>query len=157
MPDTGGEAAAQRWCGWHVTPEMEQRVVLDGPGGQLLRLPTLCVTELVDVTEDGIALDVADLEWSRIGLVRKRSGAAWTDRLGGVVVTMVHGFAEAQDFEVAVLSFTDRMSRAAADGGLPVAVGPFRWSEDQDRAAGGSAFSAVELSILDQYRLERSP
>lgn len=147
-----GLAAARRWCGWHVTPEESHEVTLDGPGGQLLRLPTLRLVELGSVTEDGVALDAGDLEWSRIGLVRKRSGALWTARLGAITVTMTHGFEVGTDFEAAVLSVIDRTSRAA-DGGAPIQVGPFRWAEDQ--MASGSAFTMAELSIFEQYRLER--
>jgi hypothetical protein len=145
-------SAAQRWCGWHVTPvAVDQVVTLDGPGGLLLRLPSLRVLELTKVIEDGVELDVDGLELSRIGLVRKKSGGVWTTRLGGIEVTMSHGFADAPDFESAVLAYADRASQAPA-GGLPVAVGPFRWGDSS-----GGGFSSVELSILEQYRLECAP
>lgn len=149
----GAVAAVRRWCGWHVTPEEAHEVVLDGPGGQLLRLPTLRLVELTTVVEDGVAVDLDGLEWSRIGLMRKKSGAAWTDRFGGIVVTMTHGFAQATDFEAAALSIADRTAQAAAAGGQLVGVGPFRWAED--RAAAGSAFTMAELAILETYRMER--
>lgn len=145
-------SAAQRWCGWHVTPvAVDQVVTLDGPGGALLRLPTLRMVTLTAVVEDGITLDVDDLDVSRIGLVRKKSGACWTNRFGGIVATLTHGFADAPDFESAVLAYADRASQAPA-GGLPVAVGPFRWGDSS-----GGGFSSVELSILEQYRLECAP
>lgn len=136
-------AAARRWCGWHVTPAQAETVVLDGPGGLMLVLPTLYLSALTAVTEDGTALDVADLQWSRRGLVRKTSAAAWTTAFSGVEVEMTHGFPAAQDFEAAVLSMVDRSSLAAA--GIPVSVGPFRWNPE------GS-----EASVLEQYRLERA-
>lgn len=148
-----GLAAAQRWCGWHVTPVREDHEVeLDGPGGPLLRLPTLQLDELVSVVEDGVTLSLDDLEWSQVGLVRKKSGAYWSCKLGAITVTMTHGFTDAADFETAVFSFVDRVSKAPS-GGKPVQVGPFRWPEE--RIAAGTAFSMVELSILEQYRLER--
>ncbi len=148
-----GTAAAQRWCGWHVTPVKEDHEVeIDGPGGPLLRLPTLRLEALVSIVEDGVTLNLADLEWSRIGLVRKKSGAWWTAKMGAITVKMDHGFEDAADFEAAVLSVADRMSLAPT-GGQPIGVGPFKWAEDKVTA--GSAFSMVELSILEQYRLER--
>ncbi|RIS72036.1 hypothetical protein D2E70_03595 [Mycobacteroides abscessus] len=150
-----GLAAVQRWCGWHVTPvKQDHEVELDGPGGPLLRLPTLRLVELLSVTEDGVALNLGSLEWSKTGLVRKKSGAPWSCKLGAITVKMNHGFAEAADFEAAVLSYIDRMSQTP-EGGKPIAVGPFRWAEE--KTAAGSAFSMAELSILDLYRLEPQP
>lgn len=146
-------AEVRRWCGWHVTPVVEDdEVVLDGPGSQLLRLPTLRLVELSAVTEAGVELDPEALQCSSIGLVRKNSGEFWTARFSGVAVTMTHGFEAADDFESAVLSVADRRSQSAA-GGAPTVVGPFRWGNDDPPA--GSAFTAAELSILEQYRLEK--
>ena len=34
-------AAVRRYCGWHIGPVAEETLVLDGPGGDLLVLPTL--------------------------------------------------------------------------------------------------------------------
>lgn len=150
-----GLAAVQRWCGWHVTPvKQEHEVELDGPGGPLLRLPTLRLVELLSVTEDGVALSLGALEWSKTGLVRKKSGAPWSRKLGAITVKMNHGFDNAADFEAAVLSYIDRASQAP-EGGKPIAVGPFRWPEE--KIAEGSAYSMAELSILDLYRLEPQP
>lgn len=153
-------AEVRRWCGWHVTPERDDDLVIDGPGSQVLRLPTLRLVALTEVTEDGTAVDVAGLEWSRLGLVRKTSGRFWTPRMGGVAVTITHGFDDAEDFESAVLSVADRRFQAAFGKGGLSAIGPFQFSDDRSGASafGGSAaapFNAVELSILEQYRLER--
>lgn len=145
-------AAVRRWCGWHVAPLRQDVVTIDGPGSQLLRLPSLCVAGLSAVTEDGVEVDPESLEWSRIGLVRKKSGGFWTPRFQGITVTMSHGFADAADFESAVLSVADRRSQAA-DGGAPTVVGPFRWGKTDDTDA---EFTAAERSILEQYRLERA-
>lgn len=143
-------AEVRRWCGWHVTPERDDALVIDGPGSQVLRLPTLRLVALTEVTEDGTAVDVAGLEWSRLGLVRKTSGRFWTPRMGGVAVTMTHGFDGAEDFESAVLSVADRRSQGPA--GIVTEIGPFRFGDGRSADA---AFTSAELSILEQYRLER--
>ncbi|MEC4838171.1 hypothetical protein R2360_00270 [Mycobacteroides chelonae] len=109
---------------------------------------------MISVVEDGVTLDLGSLEWSKTGLVRKKSGAPWSNKLGAITVIMDHGFGDAADFESAVLSYVDRTSQAPT-GGQPVAVGPFRWAEE--KTAAGSAFSIAELSILDLYRLEPQP
>lgn len=151
-----GLTAARRLCGWHVTGVREDdEVTIDGPGSALLVLPTLRLVELAGVVEHGVALDVeTDLYVSTRGLVRKRSGARWSQHYSSITVTMTHGFDEAPDFNAAVLSFVDRSSYAA-DGGRRKAVGPFQYEPEAMAAA--SAFSAVERSLLEQYRLEAAP
>jgi len=145
-----GLAIARRWCGWPVTPAVtDDEVTLDGPGSRLLVLPTFKLVELTAVAEDGTAVDVDELLWSARGLVRKASGAPWSADYGSIVVTMTHGFAEAPDFDVAVLSVIDRMSLTPSGGQL-VSVGPFRWSEDRHEGA----FTVTERALLGQYRLE---
>lgn len=147
-----GLSAARQFCGWHVTPVKENHEVeLDGPGGRLLALPTLRLVTLTEVTEDGKTLDVSGLYVSKRGLVRKKSGGFWSPHYGAITVTMDHGIEDADAFNAAVLSFIDRMSKAPT-GGDPIAVGPFRWAEQ--KTVSRSAFSATELAILEQYRLE---
>lgn len=143
--------AARRWCGWHVSPLLQgDEVEVDGPGGRLLVLPTLWLAELTAVVEDGVTLDVADLEVSKRGLVRKKSGS-WTERFGGITVTMNHGFDDAPAFNAAVLSMIDRSSLASS--GSLIGVGPFRWSEA--KVESGAAFTDEERGWLTQYRLEQ--
>lgn len=159
----GALAAARAYCGWHVTSEREDTVTVDGPGALMLMLPTLRLVELTDVIEDGVELDLAKLEWSMAGMVRKvghlshhgyyghherRRAGGWTSRLRGITVTMKHGFETAPDFNAAVLSAVDRV----LTGGREV-IGPFQYGTETPAAA-GSAFSAAEKAILDLYRLE---
>lgn len=144
-------AAARRYCGWHVSPVLTQTIVIDGPGGLLLQLPTLNVTALTSVAEDGVAVTLSGLEWSRTGQVRKLNNTGWTSKFGGLTVALSHGYDDvaAADFEQAVLSIADRMSDPS---GEPISVGPFRWGESKTETSG---FDATELSILQHYRLER--
>lgn len=168
-------AAVRRWCGWHVGPVLTATVTIDGPGGPLLTLPTQKLLDITAVSEDGQAVDLTGLVWSRGGQVEKRVqtplpisyfGAGryvhrtylpwnfWTDQLAGVSVTMQHGYTadEAPDFTEAIYSIADRMSQGQSNGTL-VSVGPFRWAEDK---TAGSAFTATETAILDKFRLEYS-
>lgn len=145
-------AAARTHCGWHVTPVVtDATVALDGPGDRVLVLPTLAVTELSGVTEDGVALDLADLSWSARGLVAKRSGARWTAAFGGVSVTVSHGFDAVPDWESVVLSAIDRGAFSSDSG--PRVIGPFQYSDPVVKGL----FSAAELAVLDRYALEKSP
>lgn len=147
-----GLATARRFCGWHVTPvQTDTDRILDGPGGTLLRLPTLRLSELSTISEDGNALTVTDLYISQIGMVRKKSGAAWSCNFGALKVTMEHGYDTAPDFHAAVLSWIDRMSLTPA-GGRAHKIGPFEYPQE---TANGSVFTDVERSLLEMYRLER--
>jgi hypothetical protein len=152
---SAGLTAARRFCGWNVTAVTDNEMTIDGPGALLLVLPTLKLVELTGVVEDGVELDVeTDLYVSSRGLVRKRSGLYWSSHYGAITVTMDHGFAAADDFNAAVLSYIDRSSWAGT-GGRVNAVGPFKY--DPEAMAAASAFSVVELSLLEQYRLESAP
>lgn len=107
-------AAARRYCGWVVTPPETVTVTVDGPGGRVLSLPTLQLTTLSAVVEDGVTLDVADLRVSmNTGVVVKKSGGCWTHHVGAIHVTMTHGFTTAPDFDAAVEQAASALSTAA--------------------------------------------
>lgn len=100
-------AAARRYCGWHVSPVLEQDVTLNGPGGWRLFLKTKKLVSLDEVIEDGTELEVgvdvvADPETPGM-LVRK--WGAWTREPASIAVTFTHGFTEeeAADWRRAVL------------------------------------------------------
>lgn len=114
-------AAARRYCGWTVSPVATVTVTVDGPGGLVLSLPTRNLIAVTAVSENGTALDVADLDVSRItGTVMKYPAARWTARRGGITVTMQHGFteAEAADWRRAVLRLADLMALDTSSSGL---------------------------------------
>ncbi len=147
------QAAAATYCGWHVTPVLAVNdMVLDGTGDTMLMLPTLKLVTLTSITEDGVALNLADLHWSAKGIIAKRSGLCWTSMLGGITATFSHGFASAADFDAAVLSAIDRGSFSAQ---TLRAIGPFQYGGDAMSA--GEAFTPMERMVLDRYSLERRP
>lgn len=145
-------AAARNYCGWHVTPvASDEEIVLDGPGGRLLVLPTLNLTELTAISEDGVALDLADLTWSTRGLVAKRDGSYWTGQFGGIAVTFSHGYASAPDFDHAVDVMAETIASQRDDAALirkRVDDVEYQWATGSDPLAGTAA-------LLSKYRLER--
>ena len=145
-----GLAAARRFCGWPVLLEEDAELELDGPGGPLLRLPTLRVVELKEIAEDGTALLLSDLYVSKLGMLRKKSGEWFSGNFGAITVKLDHGFESAPDFEQAVLSFIDRESYAPS-GGRARVVGPFQY--DAESMAAASAFSVQEKYLLTKYRI----
>lgn len=159
-------STARRYCGWRVTPSAVETLTLDGPGGRLLTLPTLCVIELQSVTEDDVELDIDDLRWSRAGLVRKshrhRGHRWWSHEYGSIEVTMNHGYADAWGWQSAVLELVDRM--ATLPGNVIGNSGPMvenqvghvtqRWALTISNPANQRLFSMLNHDIIDPYRLE---
>jgi len=147
-------AAARRYCGWHVTPVIsDDEITLDGPNSQILILPTLNMTELTEVDEDGEELNLADLNWSARGLIAKRSGYGWTPMFGAITVIFSHGYADAPDFESVILSAIER--GAFSPEVAPRVVGPFQYSDAPNTA--GELFTNSERAVLDRYALEKRP
>lgn len=138
----GVSAAIRSFCGWHVLPVQQERIVVDGPGPGVLELPTLRVESIVKVEVDGVEVEVD--EWSGDGLIPGR----WPERFGAVAVTMRHGFESAPDLVVVALDAVARAS-AADPGGLAEQIGPFSFSGSQ----GGVAFFGHELEVMRRYQL----
>lgn len=109
---------ARHHVGWHVSPQRSESIVLDGPGTLALQLPTRRLVALTAVTENGAVVDLAKLDWSELGKVRKVSGANWSGRYRAITATITHGYteAEAADWRRAILSMVDQMSRVQQSG-----------------------------------------
>lgn len=147
-------AAARRYCGWHVTPVVtNQTLTLDGPGDRILVLPTLQLGSVTGISEEGITLNLADVQVSARGLVLKTDGTYWTDKLGGISVVFTHGYSAAPDFESVILSAIDRGGFSTSV--TPRVIGPFQYSEPS--ASTGATFTDAERAVLDFYRLEKAP
>ena len=67
------EAMVRAWCGWHIAPERDEVLTLDGPGGAHLTLPSLHVVDVASVVENGELLDPANglYTWSAAGIITK--------------------------------------------------------------------------------------
>lgn len=152
MTDTA-LALARRYCGWHVVPDEIDDIVIDGPGGPLLVLPTLNLEQLLSVTEDGVSVDLSDISWSRRGLLRKKDGRPWTAAMGGIVVRAVHGYCDAADFDQAVSIIAASLGSDRGDPGLIRK----RIDDVEYQWAGSSDPLAAARPLLDKFRLEPQP
>lgn len=143
------EALVRAYCGWHVAPVRSVELTLDGPGSDVLLLPTLRLVEVAELSEDGDLLDTESYEWSRYGWVRKSSGhrAYWTRQLGGIVVRFTHGH---DDPPAEVTGVVQAVAQRALDnpGSRPRdQVGPFGDTFSQ------TAFNqAPALGLLDSEK-----
>ena len=101
------QQAIRAFCGWHVAPSVEETLVLDGPGSGVLHLPSLHVTDVLEVLNDGTPIQ--DPEWSAAGLIR----GPWTTKFRGVRVRLVHGY-PADDLPYALQAAAARLQATAA-------------------------------------------
>lgn len=148
---SAASAAVRRFCGWHIAPVVTDALVLDGPGGSSLLLPTLELVELVSVAVNGAQLDAAALEWSADGIVRGN----WPARFRSVAVTMRHGWeATPADLEAIVCMVAGRHAltptgaireQAGSNSVAPTLVAP--------NAAGGVVLMQHEQDALAGYQL----
>ncbi|MDD7812620.1 hypothetical protein PP713_08635 [Mycobacterium sp. CSUR Q5927] len=153
--------AARRYCGWHVTPVRSETVTVDGPGSPMLILPTLRLAAVTSLTEDGVAVDLGTVTWSARGLVCKRSRRPWTREFMGITATINHGFANAEDWQSAVLSLVDHMEDAFSPEQSTAqkveVIGPFTNPLPDPGMAPQSLFTVVEKYVFDSYALEKAP
>lgn len=151
----GVSAAIRNYCGWHITPVVTQELVLDGPGGRLLNLPTNLLTGITALTEDGVLLvDNTDFRWSADGSV-KRKGCTWSDDFRIITATIVHGYAEAPDVKRVALAVVAR-ELSSPTGATREQAGAvsISWALSSAGVSGGVALLQNERDILDHYRIE---
>lgn len=148
--DAGEFAAAcaviRNHCGWHIAPSVTETLTLDGTGGTILRLPSMHVTEVDTVTNDGA--DVTTPSWSKNGVIEHYY---WTSARRGVEVTLTHGYTSCPDEVLALakaMAMTGATSRAL--GVKSQTAGPFSVEYE-------GTFADAVTSILAPYRVPPSP
>lgn len=140
--------ALRSYCGWHVAPSVTEEITVDGPGSLELMLPTMRLTDLQSVIEDGKSVD--GLEWSAAGMVRK--GARWSSRYRSIVATMTHGWDSCPDDLLGVL--TEAASRGVG-GSTYSQVGQVRFA-GSGPMPGSASFLIEQKAILARYRIPQS-
>ena len=90
------EARVRTFCGWHIAPSRSETVILDGSGDPSLHLPSMLVTAVASVVEDGVTLAATEYSWSVSGVLERAAGN-WTSKWRAVEVNLTHGYAECPD------------------------------------------------------------
>lgn len=161
---TSVSAAVRRYCGWHIAPVITEELVLDGSGSDLVELPTMRVVEIQALTErcpwgaaahEWSADELADLEWSALGTLRRRHGV-WTDRYRGITVRLRHGFEDAPDLAQVVCQVA-AMALSSPTGATHEQAGSvsISYGTTASGVAGGAAFLERDLRIMDAYAIRR--
>lgn len=94
------------YCRWHLAPSLTETVTVDGSGGSVQLLPTLHLTNLISITNDGTLVE--EPQWSEMGAVR--GPRYWTCKYRGVVAEITHGY---EDFPPEVLAVIRSMASGA--------------------------------------------
>ena len=151
------EGLVRDYCRWHVAPSRTETITLRPSGSAILILPSLRVTSVTSVTEDGATVDVGTyyLDTDDSTLVRTCGG--WSTR--PLLVTLEHGYVETP---AAVIGVIRAVAQRAVDnpGSRPRdQVGPFADSFSQVgfNQAPALALLDAEKATLDEYRLPSRP
>ena len=150
----GVSTAIRRYCGWHVFPEVQETVLLDGPGGRYLTLPSKHVTGVYSILDTGLAVLPTTYRWSEDGSVRLSAGY-WSDEYRAIEVTYSHGYDDVDDLRSVVLAIAARQL-ASPMGAVSEAAGgvTVKWSETTRGVSGGLGILDHEYALIDPYRIE---
>lgn len=74
-------------CGWHITPIVEETLILDGTGGAVMQIPSGKVHDVLSVKALGEPVEV---DWSAAGMIEARTGC-FPAKFRSVEVTLRHG------------------------------------------------------------------
>lgn len=146
--------AVRRYCGWHVAPVLTEDMTLDGPGGRALLIPSGQLLGVESLEEDGQVVDLESLEVSKAGVIR-RSGGPWTNRLGGIKLTVKHGYDEFDDLRGVVEQIAKRAA-STGSGALSESAGPFSVRRGTTGGGGevvGIPLLATEKETLAPYKI----
>lgn len=144
-------------CGWHVAPIITEELVLDGPGGTALLVPSKRVRSIISATSDG--RDVTDLvKFSRrAGVLTLASG--WSCDVGSIELTIEHGYEadEVADVAALIVTLTKRAASSGAFVQQSIGSASAKLATGRDGAALGVPLLESEKDILSRHRLNWGP
>jgi hypothetical protein len=150
-------ALVRSYCGWHVSPVLADTVSLMGSGRPSILLPSLHVTDVTAVVEDGVTLALTDFVWDEVGILG-RLDVPWTTPDKVVTVSFTHGYDRAEDFEAVIMAVASR-AQSSPDGVVRRQVGLVSetYSQTGTNTAGGVSLLPSEKEALRAYRIPRMP
>ena len=141
------EQQVRDYCGWHIAPSREEDLILDGPGGDTLLLPTMHLTDVTALTNGGDVIDVTNLQWSDAGIVRLWY---WTTELRGIAISIAHGYPQVPpDLAGVVRNIALRAKESGGVGLKAKSSGPFSETYADEYP--------TEKAILDNYKIPSRP
>jgi hypothetical protein len=140
-------------CGWSISEE-DVTDTLDGTGTRNLWIPTLRLTAVSSLAENGVSLvEGVDFDWTRYGkLVRN---GCWPRTARSVDITWTHGYATVPDVVkgVCLALAGRRYDNPKGSKGSTRTAGPF--TETSTYAGeGGADLTSSEIEKLGKFTLE---
>ena len=147
------QRVVRNYCRWHVSPVVEATFKLDGDGTKDLFLPTLEIVELLEVTNAGTVVDLADIDDSDAGWLTLTSGT-WSCRSGKVIVKLRHGHETPPEDVVGVISAVAARMADSPMGRSREHAGQVDVTKAQVAPnISGFALMKHEKELLDPYRI----
>lgn len=150
------EAAVRSYCGWHIAPSRTEELTLDAQWSSVLMVPSLYVTDVSAVTDDGTLADVTGYTWRQNGTIELHSGY-WTNRK--VVVALTHGYDEVPLEVEGVVRAVAQRTLDNPGSVVREQAGPFNVTHAQtgfNQVVPGALLDA-EKAILDRYKIPPRP
>lgn len=145
----------REYCGWNVYPNETTTWTLDGSGTEVMLVPSLYLSAVTSVIEDGTELlEGAGFTWSEAGIIEKTCGR-FTCKRRGVTVTAVTGFDSLPSIIEQVINDLD--DRADVTPGVYAQVGQVRLATSSDGSPLGSGLTGAQRAVLDRYKLPPRP
>lgn len=158
---SGATLALQRLAGWHIAPIQTDTLLLDGASvGDILHLPSLAVRSIDAISSTWwgttTVFDLAEVEWSANGNVRRRYGACWPEGFRNISVTFTHGYDEVPDLKQIVLQVSAQ-ALSSPTGATREQAGQvsMQWATTAPGVAGGLSLLERDLETLAAYRLPK--
>lgn len=147
--------AIRDFCGWSITRETVTATV-DGGYRQSIWLPTLLLTAVQSVTEDGTTL-VGDRDYTWTSTGRLIRNGRWSSNARSVTVTYVHGYSVPPGaVKQACLAAASR-SVSNPQSLRSKTTGPFSWTAAGAAGDLGPGLAEIELATLARFRILPGP
>lgn len=153
------QGSIRTYCGWHVAGLFtDHEVILDGRGSTAIWLPSLKVTAVTEVINEGVTLTADDYDWSADGYLELRNGYCWSRRPRQVSVKFTHGFDPVPEDLIGVAVGVAARAVASPSGATREQVGSVALGYGTfNGVSGGIALLEHEKEQLDQFRLPPRP
>lgn len=142
------------YCGWHITPSVTETVTVDGPCSHVLTLPTLYLTAVSSVVEEGVTVSADEFDWSDSGYLRRRR-CTWTGKPRGIIVGITHGYEEVPPAVKAAALALASLTQTPASAATSQSAGPYsiQLATRSDGSAGGAYMPEDVADMLAPYRI----
>lgn len=142
------EDIVRAYCGWHIAPSRTDTAKIVGaPTNLPVLLPSMNVTAIVSVTDQGTLLDSTVYDFEPAGILRRIDGGCWASGYGSIDVVFVHGYA---DVPPAISRVVQSVASQLPHGLSAKGAGPFTESYLND-------LSTLDRAVLSRYRIPVGP